>query len=212
MLKIETQIGAKAKQLRQEKKITLKELSEKTSLSVGYLSQFERGINTIAIDTLAKIADVYQVHLNYFLPSQMGENAIVLKSYEQEVLDVIGEHYIVTSLCTNNSKHTLYPRLIEILPSLKKEERLQTYPHKGEEFIYILEGILTLLYNDEKHHLYPGDSAQYASDIPHNWANDTNKNVKLLCISVPNPFNENNSKDKIEDDHLHQHIGNTLTD
>lgn len=203
MLKIETQIGAKAKHLRQENKITLKELSEKTNLSVGYLSQFERGINTIAVDTLGKIAEVYNVSLSYFFPGNAKENAIVLKSYEQEVLDVIGEHYIVTSLCTNNTGHSLYPRLIEILPSFEKNEALQTYPHQGEEFIYVLEGILTLLYRDEKHHLYPGDSAQYFSDVPHNWANDTNKNVKLLCISIPNPFNKSNLKRATESDHLH---------
>ncbi len=202
MLKIETQIGKRAKQLRQEKKITLKELSEKTNLSVGYLSQFERGINTIAIDSLAKIAEVYNVSLSYFFPNKSGENSVVLKSHEQETLDVIGENYIVTCLSVDNTDHILYPRLIEILPTLKTNEALQTYPHEGEEFIYVLEGILTLLYKDEKHYLYPGDSAHYSSSVPHNWTNSTNKNVKILCISVPNPFNENNPHIALDNDHI----------
>ncbi|SET58744.1 transcriptional regulator, XRE family with cupin sensor [Natronincola peptidivorans] len=211
MLKIKTQIGAKAKQLRQEKKITLKELSEKTNLSVGYLSQFERGINTIAIDTLAKIAEVYNVGLSYFFPNKLEENSVVLKSHEQEILDVIGENYIVTSLSTNNA-HVLYPRLIKILPTLKTTEVLQTYPHQGEEFVYVLEGILTLLYKDKKHYLYPGDSAHYSSSIPHNWTNSTNKNVQILCISIPNPFNENNPHITENDDHLSLSEENRLKD
>lgn len=197
MFKIETQIGERAKELRQEKKITLKELSEKTNLSVGYLSQFERGINTIAIDSLAKIAKVYNVDLSYFFPNKPKESSIILKSHEQSTLDVIGENYIVKCLSGDKTNHMLYPRLIEILPTLRADEALQTYPHEGEEFVYILEGILTLLYKDEKHYLYPGDSAHYSSSIPHNWANNTNKTVKILCISIPNSFNEDNPHTRI---------------
>ena len=38
-------IGAKVKALRTEKKMTLKQLSEGSGLSVGFLSQFERGLS-----------------------------------------------------------------------------------------------------------------------------------------------------------------------
>ncbi|MDU2662878.1 MAG: DNA-binding protein, partial [Clostridioides difficile] len=35
-------IGAKIKQLRTQKQMTLKDMSEKTNLSIGFLSQLER--------------------------------------------------------------------------------------------------------------------------------------------------------------------------
>lgn len=186
-MRLEVQIGERAKQLRLEKEITLKGLSEKTKLSVGYLSQFERGINTIAIDALAKIADVLEVDLTYFFPDNKKKTAIVLKKHERELLDVIGENYIVTGLSSQSDSFQCYPRLIEILPSMKKEN-LQVYAHEGEEFIYVLEGILTLYHEDQVYHLYPGDTAHYASSSQHNWANDTNMTVKVLCVSTPNPF------------------------
>lgn len=44
-----TDIGSKIKKYRKEKKYTLKNLSEQTGLSIGFLSQLERGITTIAI-------------------------------------------------------------------------------------------------------------------------------------------------------------------
>jgi len=78
------------------------------------------------------------------------------------------------------------PRLIEILPT-NTEENLNTYQHEGEEFIYVLEGIITLFINDEKQYLYPGDSAHFKSSINHNYANYTNKICKILVASVPNP-------------------------
>ena len=44
--------GKWLKKLRTERQITLEQLSKKTGLSVGFLSQFERGLTSIAIDTL----------------------------------------------------------------------------------------------------------------------------------------------------------------
>ncbi|MDO7205343.1 helix-turn-helix transcriptional regulator [Paraclostridium bifermentans] len=46
--------------------MTLKDLSEKTNLSIGFLSQLERGLTSIATDTLGSIADVFEVELSYF--------------------------------------------------------------------------------------------------------------------------------------------------
>lgn len=59
-------IGKKIKKLRTNKKLTLKELSEKTNLSIGFLSQLERGLTTVAIDSLTKIAKELDVSLTYF--------------------------------------------------------------------------------------------------------------------------------------------------
>lgn len=61
---------------------------------------------------------------------------------------------------------------------------------KGKNFIYVLEGILTLLHKDREYSLYPGDSAHYLSTDEHNWTNKTNKVVKFLCVSVPNPLHK----------------------
>ena len=50
-------IGARMKSLRTEKHYTLKTLSDLTGLSVGFLSQAERGLSSIAVDSLANVAD-----------------------------------------------------------------------------------------------------------------------------------------------------------
>ena len=44
-------IGAKIKALRTEQKYTLKALSDLTGFSVGFLSQIERGISSVAVDS-----------------------------------------------------------------------------------------------------------------------------------------------------------------
>lgn len=178
-------IGMKIKKLRAEKGITLKELSEKSELSIGFLSQLERGLTTIAVDSLEKLAQVLEVHLTYFFDYPHKRKDMVLRSYEQEILDIEEGGFIKYSLSTNLEDKQLDPRLVEILPQ-KKDEEIISYKHEGEEFVYVLEGILTIYIDGEMHEVYPGDSVHMNSNITHNWANYTNKKVKLLAVNTPN--------------------------
>ncbi|WP_072897839.1 cupin domain-containing protein [Clostridium fallax] len=182
-------IGKKIKKLRTNKNITLKELSEKTELSIGFLSQLERGLTTVAIDSLGKIGKELGVDLSYFFKAPQKRKEIVLRSYEKEVFQVENNRFIKYNLSNDLEDKAFLPQLFEILPS-DVNENLLCYEHKGEEFVYVLEGVLTLIIDDEKKALYPGDSAHYDSGIKHNWANYTSKPVKLLTIHTPNIFKE----------------------
>ena len=59
-------VGKKIKTYRKAKKYTLKNLAEKTGLSIGFLSQQERGMTTIAIDSLFNLANVLDVDIMDF--------------------------------------------------------------------------------------------------------------------------------------------------
>ncbi|MGL5329989.1 MAG: helix-turn-helix domain-containing protein [Peptostreptococcaceae bacterium] len=181
-------IGSKVKKLRTQKKMTLKDLSNETDLSVGFLSQLERGLTSIATDTLAKIADVFDIDISYFFIKPKIAKSQVVRSYDRELLKISTFGCIQYSLSNDLSEKDVYPRLIEILPN-NTDEEIQTYVHNGEEFLYVLEGILTMVLGDEHYELYPGDSIHYNSGKNHNWANYTNKMVKLLVVSTPNHFN-----------------------
>ena len=77
-------IGAKVKALRLENKMTLKDLGKLSKLSIGFLSQFERDQTTIAIDSLSRIAKIFDVDITYLLGvnqnhhPQLLENMIML--------------------------------------------------------------------------------------------------------------------------------------
>lgn len=180
-------VGAKIKKLRLEKGVTLKELSEKSDLSIGFLSQLERGMTTIAIDSLEKLAEILEVHLTYFFDYPNKRKDKILRSYEQEIFDIEEGGFINYSLSTNLEDKKLVPRIVEILPK-RREEEIISYKHTGEEFVYVLEGILTININGEEYDLYPGDSIHMNSNVNHNWANYTNKKVKVLVVNTPNHF------------------------
>lgn len=182
-------IGLKIKQLRTSKNMTLKDLSEKTNLSIGFLSQLERGLTSIATDTLQTIAEVFEVEVSYFFLKPRGKNKPVVRSYEKEVFNICTSGCIQYNLSNNLKDKEILPRLVEILPN-NTEEDIQPYSHEGEEFIYILEGTLTLFLDEKEYELYPGDSVHFSSLQYHNWANYTNKMVKILVATTPNPYKE----------------------
>lgn len=185
-------IGEKIRQLRQQNNFTLKELAQQTDLSVGYLSQLERGLTDISTDLLTRVAQSLGVDRSYFFREPRQIHVPLLRSYEREVLRVDPSHSIQYHLSPASGGKALLPRLIELLP-LESEEAVIPYAHEGEEFVYVLEGTLTLFIDQGRHELFPGDSAHYASTAEHNWANYTNKTTRILVVSLPNPFAPGNS-------------------
>lgn len=181
-------IGAKIKSLRTQRKMTLKDLSEKTNLSIGFLSQLERGLTSIATDTLSGIADVFEVELSYFFLKPRTKKRPIIRSYEKEVFNVCASGCVQYNLSNDLKEKTMLPRFLDILPN-NTDEDIQFYSHEGEEFVYVLEGTLTLFLDGEQHELYPGDSIHYNSSRNHNWANHTNKMVRMLVVTTPNYFN-----------------------
>jgi transcriptional regulator with XRE-family HTH domain len=180
-------IGQKIKELRVSRKLTLKNLSEMTNLSTGFLSQLERGLTAIATDSLVNIAAALEVEPAYFFVRPEAAGKHVLRSYEKEVMRIENSRFIHYRLSGSPTGKTMLPRLVELLP-INSDEAITPYSHDGEEFIYVLEGTLTLFVNHERFELYPGDSAHYSSRIVHNWANYTNKLVRLLAVNTPNPL------------------------
>lgn len=188
-MKQNTPIGARIKLLRTNNNLTLKQLSEKTGLSVGFLSQLERGMSSVAIDALEKIAHVLGVTLASFFEEEKKETADpVIHSFSLHSTQV-SPQIIQTVLSQDVLAFDMLPRLFHLMPFANMEaEDLEMYSHSGEEFIYVLEGIVTLVLNGRQYTLYPGDSVHIHSNAEHNWMNSTNKIAKLLSINTPNPF------------------------
>ena len=176
-------VGERIKEKRLANKMTLKDIAEATGLSIGYLSQLERGLTSVANDTLNKIADALKTDSEYFFERPQCHGKQIIKSYEREILRVQGNSIIEYNLTNLLGSGIMRPRQVEILPQ-KEVEQAEEYSHEGEEFVYVLEGILTLTINGQVSELYPGDCAHYISTINHNWSNQTNRTVKLLSINV----------------------------
>lgn len=187
-------IGSQIKELRVAKKLTLRDLGEKTGLSPGFLSQLERGLTTIAVDSLQNIAKELGVDLSFFFAVPQDNKEDVICSYEQTVSRIEADKFVHFHISNDLKNKHMFPEIVTLLPSCN-EENIKEFQHDGEELIYVLEGTLTLFINHQKHKLHPGDSIHFNSNLVHNWCNCTNKITKILVVRTPNPFkvSKNNS-------------------
>lgn len=181
-------VGSKIKRLRTAKGYTLKRLSEEAGLSVGFLSQLERGISNIAIDTLAKIAEILDTPLSgFFDTAELKGQSPVIRQFEQLPSEISPQIYQYI-LSHGQTEFDLLPRIYLLMPFHDPDSRVEMYSHEGEEVIYVLEGILTVYLDGAVYELYPGDSMHFRSTRQHNWMNGTSRVVKFFAVNSPNPL------------------------
>ena len=161
--------------------MTLKELAEKTQLSISFLSMVERGLTSAAVVSLKKIAEALDMDLSAFFEKTEDEqkNGFV-RSYENRIRYTSG-YYIYKNLSACTEKCEMDPMMIILLPGQSREDVSQT-THAGEEFIYVLEGILEINYGKNTYILEEGDSIYYDSIVAHHVHAAADNTAKILGV------------------------------
>ncbi|MFC3039814.1 helix-turn-helix domain-containing protein [Virgibacillus xinjiangensis] len=174
-------LGANIKQLRKRKKLTLKQISQQTGLSISFLSQLENGKSSATLESLKKISDTLGVNPSHFFdePEKDPEEAIARNTSD---VDDLGENTFIYRDLTGKMQNPLFtPILVVLNPG---DNQGNNITHSGQEFLYVLEGTLTVMINQTEYTLEPYDSIFVDSSKPHYWLNRTEETVKFLCVSA----------------------------
>lgn len=173
----EFRIGEKIRTLRQQKRLTLQELSDLTTLSKPLLSQIENEQVIPPLATLLKISKGLKVGIHYFFEDESSSQKYVLtrqddhqalETVPRPVINDIYRPYVYRSLAKGLRHKHMEPFLMEF-EQYEWDDKL-FYKHPGdEEFFYVTEGELDFHYNNEVIHLKAGDSIYYDSSQPHGW-------------------------------------------
>src|SRR5699024_1307742 len=171
----------KIRDLRMKQNITLAQLSEKTDLSISFLSRIEKGSTNLAITSLKKIADAYGISMNYFFDEEENVSYVKTKSNQTKIkIEGIDEELIHLNGEFNGRE--LDPFYINVLPHTTSKIG---FTHQGEEFYYVLEGEITFIIDGEKYEVKQGESIHYPSYLPHNFENKTDKQVSMINVVTP---------------------------
>ena len=182
-------IGRKIRELRKKSGLILQGLSDRTGLSKPLLSQIEKGVVSPPVATLLKISRALHVNIGFFFQNgDIEEKVVLVRKDESKVIDsrYFGREesgYYYEALAYKKSKKNMEPFLVEF--KKKKAEKLSYFSHEGEEFIYLLEGVLEFRTEDQRYVLYPGDSLYFESSIPHAYRALERKNAKALTVVYP---------------------------
>lgn len=170
-------IGARIRARRQELKMTLEDVAGKSSLSPGFLSLVERDLSYPSLATLVRIAQAIKTPVEDLMSLPKGEGSIS-KASKRKLVEVNEGGVKFGRLSAEFPGAVLNAVEITLPPHYSSE----TASHTGEEFFYVLSGVLTQMLDDAETELHPGDCAHFQSIVPHRWANRTDDPVKLLWV------------------------------
>ena len=179
-------IYERIRSLRVNMNMTLKELSEKTGLSVSFLSQVERGNSSLAITSLQKIADVFNVSMSSFFESSVS-NSFFTPVGERKPFQIERSNSVFTRLGGDFSGKVLEPIHIVLAP---RQGQDVIFNHPGEEFYYILKGKVLMMIGDKEYEMNEGDTIHFPSMLDHTWHNQTDEPVHMIAVLTPIIFHE----------------------
>ncbi len=182
-------IGAKLRQLRLKKKIALVDLGKHTGLSASMISQLENGKLVPTLPTLARIAMVFDVGLDYFFSDKKRRRLFsIVRANERmrfpERSDSPTPGYYFECLAFSAQDKSLQAYLAEFREL--SEDEVSEHVHEGAEFFHVLEGRIAIRYQDEDHLLEPGDSVYFDSSTPHSYRGLAPQQIsKAIVITTP---------------------------
>lgn len=176
------EIHEKIKTLRTQREITLKELSQLTGLSSGYLSMVERGTTTLTIISLKKIADAFEVEISYFFDKQVSTTKYYVNKSAQKKFRIEDSETAYIRLSGSFQNRSLEPLIVTLQPNQQKDF---DDSHAGEEFYYVLKGKVRFKVDYEEFDVSEGESIHFPSYIPHDYENPLAEEAILLCVLTP---------------------------
>jgi transcriptional regulator with XRE-family HTH domain len=187
-----TMVGSKIKSIRESKSITVEQIAERSRLTIDQIERIEANINVPSLAPLVKIARVLGVRLGTFLDDSENLGPVVCRKDEQpEGISFSSEsanshnNLNFFALAQSKTGRHMEPFLIDIDSASKEEYELSH--HEGEEFIFVLEGVVEITYGKSKYVINAGESIYYDSIVNHNVHAANDSKAKILAV-VYTPF------------------------
>lgn len=171
-------VGRRLRALRQERGLSLKAVAALTGLSIGYLSQVERGLSSPSLRALTQVADLFGVGLGALFgpPEGTAADGIVTRAGERAALTLWRAGITKQLLTQGDAALSLF--LMQLAPGAGTGDA--PLVHDGEEAGLVMEGGLVLTVEDTTAELGPGDSFRFASRRPHRYRNPSADRIAVV--------------------------------
>ncbi|WP_427113831.1 helix-turn-helix domain-containing protein [Megasphaera sueciensis] len=159
-------LGQQIRELRKQKGMSIQTLAKESGLSTGIISQMERDLTKPSVDTLWNVSKTLGVHISYFFCEFDGKKAVIKKNERRKII-LPDSHVTYEQLSPQNRRMEVL--LVKIEPGECDYDKL--IAHEGEEWGYVIQGIMKIKYGFTDYILYEGDSIYLDSTIPHRYVN-----------------------------------------
>jgi XRE family transcriptional regulator, regulator of sulfur utilization len=162
-------LGERVQTLRIDRGLTLRELADRSDVSVSMLSSVERGEKAPTVVVLDRVAAGLDVSLASLVAADEAARIIVRRAADQDRLDEPGgwQRTILSPVVPGVN----FEWIRSTLPPGCDAGTFPAYAPGSHEFVVVQSGTLTLTIGERELSLSAGDSVYFAADAPHGYAN-----------------------------------------
>ena len=174
--------GANLKSRRLQRGWTLDDLASRSELSKPFLSRLESGDRQASIAAVLTLSQVFGVSLAEMFETQVAlEPCLVVRKSDGVPHRAQGLTYVPLS----QAGHSFNLRPIRVTVFSPSATGRNTTAMRGEEWIYVLSGEITLSLAGEKYELGAGDAVHFDSRLPHRVIPRSKTAPEILLVSSP---------------------------
>lgn len=173
------EVGKRLRELREERRISLRELSRLSGISVNALSLIERGMTSPSVSTLYRLVDALGVPITAIFRAEPQREEIVFTSVAERN-KVPFPSGIWEGLGGESFVGRVQPFMLTL--DIGADSGMHVIVHTGHEFVLCLQGLLEYTVEGRKYILGEGDSLLFAARLRHSWRNPSNSVTKAFIV------------------------------
>jgi transcriptional regulator with XRE-family HTH domain len=177
-LQIEPNVGARLRHLREQRRLSLRDLADQCGLSFNAISRIERGENSPTVSTLHLLATALHIPITDFFEDEY-EAATVFIRHDRRLRSAVNG-ISMESLGIGLRGQQLEPFLMTVESGAGNGD--DPIVHGGEEFVHCLQGTIDYRVNNEVYRLETGDSLLFEATQPHCFQNPGDSAARLLIV------------------------------
>lgn len=174
-------LGERIKKYRKKMDYTLKELSDITGLSVGFLSNIERDLNSPSISNLQQICQALNVNLMEILDENASDSPVTKVEQRQEIFSNSKSQVKVENIIVG--KNSINGIVITIEHKSEQYGDM-SWGHAYDEVGVVINGELEIELDKEKYNLKEGDTIFIKSFTPHRYRNPIDDKSVVYWFSI----------------------------
>lgn len=179
-MEISNILAENLKNLRQERNLSLGQLSELCGISKVQLSQIERGDTNPTINTIWKIAKGLNISYTKLLEQNRDEITVV---HKEDAISQNGddEHYRIFCYYENTPHRNF--ELFQMELDSDHEYRSIGHSEQSQEYIMVMSGELTLSLNGKSYVLKKNDTISFDASVEHIYQSTGKQELKTVIIN-----------------------------
>lgn len=178
-------VGQRIRQFREGKGLSLEDLAQRTGLPQEMLFEVENETASPPLGVLVKLGKALDMRWGTLISGGGDRAYTVVRTKDRQKMSRQASQkgttygYTYETLAPHKTNRSMEPFIVTLQPT---GTEAAPSAHDGQEFVYVLDGVMEALVDDAMEILSPGDSIYYDSTVPHLLRPHGDQPVQILAV------------------------------